>query len=79
MNIQAKKLSLIEKLIGLSDTNTIDKIDKLLSKKTTIAYGEKQKPMTGAEYKARLDLAEDDLKQGRVLKQDDLEKEAERC
>ena len=77
MNIQAKKLNLIEKLIVLSDTATIDKIEKLLNKKVIKSYEAKQKPMTGDEYKVRLDKAEDDLINGRVINQGDLEKESE--
>ena len=77
MNIQAKKLNLIEKLIVLSDTTTINKIDKLLNKNLVTTYEAKQKPMTGAEYKLRLDKAEEDLKNGRVISQEDLEKESE--
>ncbi|HTA28428.1 MAG TPA: hypothetical protein VK809_11600 [Bacteroidia bacterium] len=77
MNIQAKKLNLIEKLISLSDTTTINKIDKLLNKTVVSAYEAKQKPMTGSEYKSRLDKAEKDLKHGRVISQDELEKESE--
>ena len=77
MNIQAKKLNLIEKLIELTDTSTIEKIDKLLEKNKTAAYRAKQKPMTGSEYKARLELAEEDLKNGRTQSQEELEKESE--
>jgi hypothetical protein len=77
MNIQAKKLNLIEKLIGLSDTTTINKIDKLLNKTVLSAYKAKQSPMTGSEYKSRLEKAEKDLKHGRVISQEDLEKESE--
>ena len=77
MNIQAKKLNLIEKLIGLSDTTTINKIDKLLNKTVVSAYEAKQKPMTGEEFKARLEKSEDDFKNGRVISHEDLKKEAE--
>jgi len=77
MNIQAKKLSLIEKLIGLSDTTTINKIDELLNNRLVSSYEAKQKPMTGEEYKMRLDKAEDDFKNGRIISQEDLEKESE--
>jgi len=41
------------------------------------AYEAKQKPMTGSEYKSRLNKAEKDLKSGRVISQEDLEKEVE--
>jgi hypothetical protein len=78
MNIQAKKLNLIEKLIGLSDTTTINKIDKLLNKTVISSYETKLKPMTDSEYKLKLERAEKDLKNGRVISQEDLEKESEK-
>ncbi len=77
MNIQAKKLNLIERLIALSDASTINKIDRLLNKNVLSAYEAKQKSMTGSEYKSRLEKAEKDLKKGRVINQGELEKESE--
>jgi hypothetical protein len=40
------------------------------------AYEAKQKPMTGSEYESCLDKAEKDLKNGRIISQEDLEKES---
>ena len=41
-------------------------------------YEAKLKPMTEEEFKARLEKAEDDFKNGRVISHEDLEKESER-
>jgi len=41
------------------------------------AYETKQKPMTGSEYKSRLEKAEKELEKGRVISQEELEKESE--
>lgn len=75
MDIQAIKLNLIERLIWLSDTKTINQIDKLLNKTIKDKYEAKLKPMTGEQYKTRLENAEDDLKNNRVISQEDLEDE----
>jgi len=75
MDLQTKKLTLIERLIWLSDTTTISKIDKLLNKTIKEKYEAKLKPMTDAQYKARLDKAEYDFKKGNVTAQSDMEKE----
>lgn len=75
MDIQAIKLNLIERLIWLSDTKTINQIDKLLNKTIKDKYEAKLKPMTGEQYKARLENAEDDLKNNRIISQEDLEDE----
>ena len=72
-----KKLDLIEKLIRLSDTTTINKIDKLLNNNGITNYEAKLKPMTGEEFKARIEKSEDDFKNGRVISHEDLKKEAE--
>jgi hypothetical protein len=77
MTIQAKKLDLIERLIWLTDTEALNKIDKLLNKTIKEKYESKLHPMTGAQYKSRLEKAEENLKHKRVIKQDDLEKESE--
>ena len=77
MTIQAKKLDLIERLIWLTDADALNKIDKFLNKTIKEKYESKLHPMTGAQYKARLDKAEDDLKHIRIITQDDLEKESE--
>lgn len=49
MNILAKKLNLIEKLIGVSDTTTINKVDKLLNNNASKAYESKQKSLISQE------------------------------
>ncbi len=75
MDLQTRKLTLIERLIWLNDLTTLNKIDKLLDKSAKVNYEARIKPMTNAEYKARLDKAEDDFKKGNVTEQSDFEKE----
>ena len=75
MDLQTRKLNLIERLIWLNDLTTLNKIDKLLDKTTKVNYEARIKPMTNAQYKSRLDKAEDDFIKGNVTEQSDFEKE----
>ena len=75
MDLQTRKLTLIERQIWLTDLTPINKIDKLLDKSTKVKYEARIKPMTNAEYNARLDKAEDDFQKGNVNEQSDFKKE----
>ena len=77
MTIQAKKLDLIERLIWITDTDALNKIDKFLNETIKEKYESKLHPMTGSQYKARLEKAEKDLKNKRIIMQEELEKESE--
>ena len=76
MDIAVKKVELIEWLARLQDRSLLEKVDSLKKKAVIEAYEAKMKPMTSAEYKSILDQAEEDLKNGRVTSQEDLEKES---
>ena len=76
MDIAVKKVELIEWLARLQDKSLLEKVDSLKKKAVTEAYEAKMKPMSSAEYKSMLDQAEDDLKNGRVTSQEDLERES---
>jgi len=72
MNIQARKLTLIETLIHLNDESLINKIEKLVeSKKST-----ELSPMSLDEFYSRVDKSEEAIKKGQVISQKDLEKKA---
>lgn len=76
VNIAVKKVELIEWLAGLEDKSLIEQVDNLKNKAVTQAYEAKMKPMSSAEYKSMLAQAEDDLKNGRVTLQEDMERES---
>ncbi len=76
MNIQTHKLNLIERLLLLDDESVIKKIEKMLdipTKKSQVNL----KPMTIDEFYSRVEQSEKAIKEGRVISQTDLEKEAE--
>ncbi|MGP8214586.1 MAG: hypothetical protein ACLQQ4_03385 [Bacteroidia bacterium] len=73
MNIQAKKLSLIEWLVSLKDETVINKMYNFREK---LAHTP-DKRITLDELLAELELSERARKAGRVIGIDELEKESE--
>ncbi len=76
MNIQIKKLELIEWIAQMSDTNIISKMDKIRKTYLTITK-EKVKPMSLEEFYASIDRAENDIKTGTLCSHQEAEKESE--
>jgi uncharacterized protein YnzC (UPF0291/DUF896 family) len=76
MNIQIKKLELIEWIAQMSDTNIISKMDKIRKTYLTITK-EKVKQMSLEEFYASIDRAEKDIKSGKIYSQQEAEKESE--
>lgn len=73
MNIQARKMSLIETLIQINDSSILEKVEKLLlSKKNTILA-----PMSLDEFYSRIENSEKAIQKGKIISQEDLEKESE--
>ena len=75
MNIQSKKLNLIEHLMLLQDENILKKIEKML--RLPAKKESSHKAMTLDEFYARVEESEKAIRQGKVISQKDLEKEAE--
>jgi hypothetical protein len=76
MNIQIKKLELIEWITQMSDTNIISKMDKIRKTYLTITK-ENVKPMSLEEFYASIDRAEEDIKSGKLCSHKEAEKESE--
>ena len=72
MNIQARKLTLVEKLIHLNDESLISKIEKLVNSKKSVELS----PMSLEEFYSRIDKSEEAIKKGQVISQNDLEKQS---
>ena len=73
MNIQAKKLHIIEWLIRLQDEGVVNRIYSFRKKITSVA----NKRMTIDELYAELDASEDARKSGKITTLEKLEKESE--
>jgi len=76
MNIQVKKLELIEWIAQMSDENIINKMNKIRETYLTFTK-EKVKPMSLEEFYASIDKAEKDIKSGKIYSQQEAEKESE--
>jgi short subunit dehydrogenase-like uncharacterized protein len=77
MNIAVKKVEIIEWLAQLNDEQLINKVEKLKKQSIKVSYESRLKPMTAKAYKAMLEQAENDYKEGRVIGQERLEQESE--
>jgi len=75
MDIQVKKLELIEWIAQISDSNIISKMDKISRTYLTISK-DNIKTMTLEEFYASIDRAEKDIKSGKIFTQNEVEKES---
>lgn len=77
MDIQAAKLNVMQKIMGVSTASLLEKINKILDKEMVVAYTVKGEPLTKAMYNKRLRIAEQQLQSGKFITQEDFEKEVE--
>jgi len=77
MNIQAAKLDLVQKLLAVKKESIIEKINKILDKEMIVGYTAEGKPLTKEAYNKRLQKAEEQIKSGDYLTQEEIEKESE--
>ena len=73
-NLALTKVELIEWLTRIEDESLLEKIKDLKEKASSSSST--LKPMTSEEYRSMLNQAEEDLKNGKVTSQADLEREA---
>jgi len=76
MDIQIKKLELIEWIAQISDSNIISEMDKIRKSYLTMSE-ENIKPMTVKEFYASIERAEEDIKSGRIYTQEEVERESD--
>jgi hypothetical protein len=77
MDLQTTKLDVIKKIMNVSTTPLLEKVNKLLEKEMTVGYTVEGKPLTKESYNARLRIAEKQIRSGQYLTQEDLEKEVD--
>jgi hypothetical protein len=77
MDLQAKKLDVMQKIMKVSAFPLLEKINKLLEKEMIVGYTVDGIPLTKKTYDARLQIAERQISAGEYVTQEDLEKEAE--
>ncbi len=77
MSLQAAKLSLVQKILTLKQESIIKKIDEILESEMIVGYTVEGKPLTKTEYNQRMAIAEQQLRNGEIISQEDLERESE--
>ncbi len=77
VDIQTRKLNLIEDISRLNAPSVLDKVEQLLRDSRKSAYEQQLKPLAASEFQNRLEASEAAIKSGRVISQEDLEQEAE--
>lgn len=75
MDIQEKKLKLIEEFLRISDEQVLDKLEAIIRMEDQKTYSEDVKPMSLNELHEMIDEAKFDYQNGRVTPHEDLKKE----
>jgi hypothetical protein len=74
MNIQARKLVLIEEFLRISDENIITKLESFIKQEKKISHEESLKPMSLKDFHEMIDQAKQDSDAGRVISHQELKK-----
>ena len=72
MDIQARKLILIEEFLHISDENLITKLESLIMQEKKIAHEKNLDPMSLNEFHDMIDQAKRDSDAGRVISHEKL-------
>ncbi|MFO8022775.1 MAG: hypothetical protein R6U65_09940 [Perlabentimonas sp.] len=74
MNIQARKLNLIEEFLRISDESIIEKLESFIRIEKKKQYDRELKPMSLNEFHEMIDQAKQDKANGRVISHEELKK-----
>lgn len=72
MNIQARKLILIEEFLRITDESLITKLESVIRQEKKTAHEKNPKPMSLHEFHDMIDLAKRDSDSGRVISHQEL-------
>jgi hypothetical protein len=74
MNIQARKLNLIEEFLRISDESLITKLESFIKQEKKVSHERNLKPMSLNELQEMMDQAKHDSNAGRVISHQELKK-----
>ncbi|NHB68941.1 hypothetical protein [Perlabentimonas gracilis] len=74
MNIQARKLNLIEEFLRISDESIIEKLESFIRIEKKKQYDRELKPMSLNDFHEMIDQAKQDKANGRVISHEELKK-----
>lgn len=72
MNIQARKLVLIEEFLRISDEGLITKLESFIKQEKKISHERNLKPMSMEKFHEMIDQAKNDSDAGRVISHQEL-------
>lgn len=78
MNIQARKLVLIEEFLRISDESFITKLESFIKQEKKISHERNLKPMLLNEFHEMIDQAKQDSDAGRVVSHRELRKKVKK-
>ncbi len=78
MNIEARKLSLVQEFLRVSDEEVITKLEQVLRDERKKKLEKELSPMTMEEFYGMIDKSEDDIKAGRVSEARELLKKVDK-
>ncbi len=74
MNIQARKLVLIEEFLRISDENLIAKLESFIKQQKKVSHDRELNPMSFNEFHEMIEQAIKDSDAGRVISHQELKK-----
>jgi hypothetical protein len=74
MNIQSRKLVLIEEFLRISDESLITKLESFLKQEKKMTHDRNLKPLSLNEFHQMIDQAKSDSEEGRVIAHNELKK-----
>ena len=78
MDLQTRKLELIQALLKVKSEEVISKIEKILKTEKIKSDLDTIKPMSIEEFNSRIDLSIDDSKNERIIEQEELKAKIEK-
>ena len=77
MTLELRKIHLIERILSIRDEVELEKYEDFARREKIKTYEASLKPMTQKEYENRILEAEEDVKAGKLISLEDLQKEME--
>ena len=72
MNIQARKLNIIEEFLGITNVDSILKIESFIKQEKKNNLEQNLNPMSISDFNKMIDQAKKDSEEGRVISHQDL-------
>lgn len=76
MDIQATKLDVLQKIMGVTQSSVLQKINEILNKEMIVGYTVSGEPLDIEAYKNDIDQARKEARSRKVISQEELEKKS---